>query len=393
MRIALLNDSFPPSMDGVANAVYNYASILKNQGDDPTVITPKYPNVTDSYPFSVVRYPSINIANIPFRVGAPLSVELIHQMNTGDFDIIHNHCPFASGVVARELMLKGKRKNVPVVFTYHTKFDIDIDRFVTNKKFNKISKKFTLDNIKISDEVWIVSKGAEESLRNLGYNGDVRVMENGTDYKVENANEDIVKEIRRKYALPEKIPILLFIGRMMWYKNIKLILDTYIKLKADGIPFIGVFVGDGPDRSAIEQYARFSGIYDRLIFTGAIYDRQIIKGFYSIADLFMFPSTFDTCGLVVKEAASAYCPSLLCKGSCASDGIEDGFTGLVAEEDADSMAKSVAAMLKAPDKLKEIGINASKYVYRSWEDTVSESKKEYERIIEKHSKKSKKHFR
>lgn len=44
MNICLLNDSFPPLIDGVANAVVNYAENLKKHNNNPIVVTPKYPD-------------------------------------------------------------------------------------------------------------------------------------------------------------------------------------------------------------------------------------------------------------------------------------------------------------------------------------------------------------
>ena len=45
--ICLLNDSFPPLIDGVANAVVNYAENLRESGDTPIVITPAHPQADD----------------------------------------------------------------------------------------------------------------------------------------------------------------------------------------------------------------------------------------------------------------------------------------------------------------------------------------------------------
>ena len=74
MNVVLLNDSFPPLIDGVANTVVNYADVLTKNGDKAIVVTPEYPDADDSgYPYSVVRYPGIDIrksagyiAGIPF---------------------------------------------------------------------------------------------------------------------------------------------------------------------------------------------------------------------------------------------------------------------------------------------------------------------------------------
>ena len=59
--ICLLNDSFPPLIDGVANAVVNYAQRLTERGDAVTVATPAVPGADDSaFPFPVLRYPSFD---------------------------------------------------------------------------------------------------------------------------------------------------------------------------------------------------------------------------------------------------------------------------------------------------------------------------------------------
>ena len=55
-----MNDSFPPTIDGVANVVLNYANIISSGLGNATVVTPEYPGVVDDYPFDVIRYRSLN---------------------------------------------------------------------------------------------------------------------------------------------------------------------------------------------------------------------------------------------------------------------------------------------------------------------------------------------
>ena len=55
-EICLLNDSFPPLIDGVANVVVNYAKILKTTGHGVSVVTPDFPDADDSawdFPFGI----------------------------------------------------------------------------------------------------------------------------------------------------------------------------------------------------------------------------------------------------------------------------------------------------------------------------------------------------
>ena len=130
--VCLINDSFPPVIDGVANAVTNYASIIQRSFGDATVVTPYYPDADDSiYPFPVLRYPSIDVTKlVGYRAGLPLSPELMAQVEGRHIDLIHSHCPVTSTILARMLR---QRLHVPLVFTYHTKFDIDIANAIHSK--------------------------------------------------------------------------------------------------------------------------------------------------------------------------------------------------------------------------------------------------------------------
>lgn len=381
LKVGLLNDSFPPTIDGVANTVLNYAQSITRSHGEALVVTPKYPHVIDDYPFQVYRYHSIPIVGpLGYRAGNPFSPATISELHAAKMDLLHVHSPFASSVLARQL-IRPKKYRVPVVLTYHTKYEYDIEKFIHVGRLQKIIKRFIRHNINLADEVWAVSQGAGESLRVMGYHGDFRVMPNGTDFTKGKAAPEQVAELRRIYNIGKDELIFLSVGRMMWYKNIKITLDALDIVKAAGIPFRAVFVGEGADRPAIEQYAHSLGLSDRTVFTGAIYDREKVRAYFSLADLFLFPSTYDTSGLVVKEAAACSCPSLLVAGSCAAEGVVDNDTGLLAAESADSCAERILAALREPGLLERIGRGAADRVYLSWDDAVAMAYKRYEQII------------
>lgn len=382
LKVGLFNDSFPPTIDGVANATLNYAEVINKKHGQAVVVTPEYPHVVDNHPFEVYRYSSLNFrGKMPYRVGNPFSPVTVGDLKRKNMDILHVHCPFASAVLARQVNNSYIKKNrKPIVFTYHTKFDIDIGKYVQNSKFKKIVNNFVLNNIRSADEVWVVSKGAGESIRNFGYQGDYLVMPNGTDFPKGKAPKELIDEINRMYNVDNKKYTFLFVGRMMWYKNIKIILDTLKELKNSGIKFQAFFVGAGNDRPAIEQYARTIDVSDSTIFTGAIYDRERIRAFFSIADLFLFPSTYDTSGLVVREAAACDCASLLIKNSCAAEGVEDGVSGILAEENAESCAKKIIELINA-NAFERLGKVAGEKVYYSWEKAIDVAYARYEEIL------------
>ena len=79
------------------------------------------------------------------------------------------------------------------------------------------------ENINNADEVWAVSEGCGQSLRRLGYKVRYLVMENGTDFAFGKADPLAVAALRQKYGIRDDDFVFLFVGRMRWYKNLKLI--------------------------------------------------------------------------------------------------------------------------------------------------------------------------
>lgn len=392
LKVGLLNDSFAPMIDGVAVTTKAYSDIIKEKYGEPIVIVPKYPNIIDDYNYKVYRYHSVPSDKlIGYRAGNPFSPTIVNKLRNEKMDLLHVHCPFASAVMARVICSSDKSK-VPMVFTYHTKFSTDIKTRVKIKQIQRIAHRFVLNNINHMDEVWVVSKNAGEDLREFGYKGEYRIMRNGTDYKKGKSPEERINEIDRIYRIEPCELVFLFVGRMMWYKNLKIIIDSLKILKDKGIRFRMFFVGDGKDRPAVEKYAIQQGLKGYVEFTGAICDREKLRDYYSRADLFLFPSTYDTCGLVVMEAAACDCPSVLVRKSCAAEIVEDNVSGFLCEENAHSCAEVIANAVNDIDRLKQIGKNASDMVYYSWEDAVDVAYKRYEEIV-KANRKRKRHIK
>ena len=380
MRIALLNDSFPPVIDGVSNVVVNYAAILKKNGHEPLVAVPDYPDVQDDYAYPVLRYRSLDTTKLfGYRAGYPFSASAIDELKAFQPEIIHSHCPIASNLLARTLR---ESVHVPVVLTYHTKFDIDIRTAVKGHLLQNELIAALARNVQACDEVWTVSHGAGENLRSIGYQGDYVVMENGVDMPQGRADEAQIQRVNALCGLTPGVPVFLFAGRLRWYKGIRHIIEGLARAMQAGAEFRMVFVGDGSDREAIEKLCEQAYIMPRCVFVGAVQDRELLRGFYSRADLFLFPSTFDTNGIVVREAAACGLGSLLVAGSCAAEGITDGRNGLLMQADAESLCSQVLYACGHPDEMRRIGENAQKELYVSWDTAVSRAQERYQVVLE-----------
>ena len=381
LNICLMNDSFPPTIDGVANAVVNYAKHITRSHGKCVVATPDYPGVTDDYPFPVVRYPSLDTTQLTgYRAGNPLAPETIETLRRMDCNLIHSHCPVASTVLARALR---DASDIPIVFTYHTKFDIDIAKAVRSKLVQQAAIDLLVANVSACDEVWVVSEGAGENLRSLGYQGDYLVMPNGVDLDRGEADPAAVQALSAEWNLPGGVPVFLFLGRMMWYKGLRIILDGLKRYRNAGHDFRMVFVGDGQDRTEVEAYANEIGLADVCRFTGAVHDRETVRAWYCRADLLLFPSTFDTNGLVVREAAACGLGSVLVRGSCAAEGVTDGRNGILIDENAESLAAVLSAEGMGIETFRAVGQNAMDELYLSWADSVAAAAERYQIVLER----------
>lgn len=379
-NVCLLNDSFPPLIDGVANAVINYAANIQSHLGSATVVTPKFPGAVDEYDFPVVRYSSLSTEKlIGYRAGYPFSSSTIEGLKDSKFDIIHSHCPFASTVLGRNLQEKS---GAPLIMTYHTKFDQDIKRVVENPLLVSQITKFVVQNMNTCDEIWTVSRGAGENLRSIGYEGDYIIMPNGVDFPRGRADSDGVAELRAEYGLEDNFPTFIFVGRLFWYKGLRLIFDSLRQLSNKNVRYKMLIIGDGGDREEMEKYTQELGISDSCVFVGAINSREELRYYYTASDLFLFPSLYDTNGIVVREAAACGLASILIKGSCAAEDFTDQHNAILSENDIDAFTADLLFAAGHIPELKRLGKNAMNEVYMSWETAVERAYERYSVVIE-----------
>ena len=409
MNVCLLNDSFPPVLDGVANVVMNYGRIMQQDlGANVIVGTPKYPGAEyEGYPYKVVAYKSMDTSKIAngYRTGNPLAMREVEQMADFAPDIIHTHCPAASTYVARILQNEVKEKYAPIVFTYHTKFDVDIAKAFGEGFLKQETIKAMINNIAACDEIWVVSEGAGKNLNDLARMVELpeftcRKMMNGVDFPKGRVDADKVAEVTKGFDLPAGVPVFLFVGRIMKYKGLPLIIDALRGLSAYGVDYRMVFIGGGVDVEEMQNKVRDYGIamdivgenkeithlagkeefVGKVLFIGPEHDRERLRAWNTRADLFLFPSVYDTNGIVVREAAACGLGSVLIADSCAAEGITHDRNGFVTEESASAMALLLADLAKHPEHMRDVGQHAMDEIYISWEQSTRAAYQRYEEL-------------
>lgn len=371
--IGIFNDNFPPVLDGVGITAQNYAYWLTETGHDVSVITPYAPNMHDviaSAPYPIHRYISIPIPfRSPYRYGLPyLDASFMRKWKEMNFDIVHAHCPFTTGTLASRI---SKSQQIPLVATFHSKYRQDFEHNVPCKPIVDWMVKRIIHFYEQADEVWIPLPAVEETLREYGYKGHVEVVENGNDFYASKSQIAIIREsMRAELGIMPDETMLLFVGQHTWEKNIRFILESLSLIKDK--PFHFFMVGTGYAVHAIRSLIRQLGLSDRVTLLGNIHDRDRLKRIYAAADLFLFPSLYDTCGLVVREAAAMHTPSILLRESTAATAITDGVNGFLTHNDPADFVQQIMYLMNRPDEIKSVGEKASKTISRSWESVIEE---------------------
>ena len=176
--------------------------------------------------------------------------------------------------------------------------------------------------------------------------------------------------------------MLLFVGQQIWYKNQRLILDTFRRLCDRSGEWLLIMVGTGKDEQAIARYARELKVDGQTMFTGQIRDRELLKGVYLNADLLFFPSVFDNAPLVLREAAVLSVPTLAVEGSNAAGAIRKNVNGFTAAGTPEAMSAEIERIF-AEEDIRRIGEEASRTIPLSWEKLMPMVQERYRTVIER----------
>jgi len=175
--------------------------------------------------------------------------------------------------------------------------------------------------------------------------------------------------------------VFLFVGQHIWEKNTRLIVESLAMIK--DLPFKMFFIGVGYAASDLKQLAEELGLSDKVKFVGMISDRDKLRQYYAAADLFLFPSIYDNAPLVIREAGAMHTPSILVEGSSSAENITDNFNGFLVKNSVNSFADKLRELMGSPDKIHEVGANASRSIARSWESVMEEVLDRYKKLMER----------
>ena len=114
---------------------------------------------------------------------------------------------------------------------------------------------------------------------------------------------------------------------------------------------------------------------------GKVVDRNLLASYYARANLFLFPSKYDSSSIVQIEAASQHLPVLFLKGTATSATVTDNVNGFIEEDDVNKYAKRILEIMKNKKLYQEVCNNAYKDLYKNWDDTIKDVYERYLKLI------------
>ncbi len=378
-------DCWYPQVDGVTNAVKNYRENLRSEFECEIVV-PSYGKKFDEegekrYCGGVFHNFSLGVPFLSFRNSMPgWDKKLKRFLDERQPALLHAHSPFA---ICGYFIKYAKKHNIPVVYTFHTKYRDEFFRVTHSRLITAIMMSTIMRNIRRADYVWAVSGKAAETLREYGYSGEIKVMPNGTDMRpaAEGERASLAEQVRKQYGISPDERIFLYVGRVVNVKNLKFSFEVVAELNKRGFRCRFFVVGGGDELEEHKRLVSKLGMDDMVIFTGFVGDREALRRYYACADLFLLPSVFDNTPLVVLEAASLGTPSVVPAGSSAAELIEDGATGYCVELNVKRWADKIIAIFSDAENAAAVSKNCSS-IACSWEKAVSDAEVEYRRIID-----------
>ncbi len=388
LKIAMFMDSWYPDINGVILVMEH---LMKNMiaYADLTLVVPKMGKedhqMDNNYPFKVIRVDSVRLFNTSYRLGM-VDVEYLklkHIFDKLDFDIIHIHSPFALGRLGIRV---AREKNIPVIATFHARWEFEFEKYLKSKRIANLCVKHLIKSYQKCDACIALNKSLIKVYRDYGYNGKVAIIGNGTDMKIVKDKKKSINRVDNLFKINKDEIVFLFVGRIISIKNIYFILDTLIELKKRKVKFKMLYVGDGPDYENLKKKITKYDMDDEIIMTGRIMDRELLEDIYYRANLFIFPSLFDSSSLVQIEAASQETPTIFIEGAVTADTVENNVNGFTAKEDVKLFADRIEEIITNKRLYKKVQCGAKKDLAKSWREIALQTYNYYLEVIEDYNK-------
>ncbi|MFT3800554.1 MAG: glycosyltransferase family 1 protein [Burkholderiaceae bacterium] len=363
LRIAVVTETWPPEVNGVATTLARFVDGLRARHHDIQLIRPRQPGIDDASVrpddsqvlvngWSIPRYPAL-------KMGLPARQSLTRLWSTRRPDLVH---VVTEGPLGWSALQAAGRLRIPVSSDFRTNFDA----YSRHYRVGWLHKPITAYLRRFHNRTRLTMVPTEAIRRELADRGfeRLRVVGRGVDHR-------LFDPARRSQALRDQwgasgdAPVVLHVGRLAPEKNLPALASAFARIRRVTPRARLVLVGEGP-----------AGEWLRAQCPGAVFAGmragEDLATHYASGDVFLFPSLTETFGNVTLEAMASGLAVVAYRYAAAAELIDDGHNGLLADYDDIEQLSALATELVAHRRLRvALGHRARERALRhGWEQAT-----------------------
>ena len=364
MRIAVVTETWPPEVNGVAVTLAKLVQSLSHRNHDVQLIRPRQAKLDEGIRDSnleevlmrgmpIPRYPEL-------KLGLPSKKTLIKAWTLRRPDVVHIA---TEGPLGWSALQAAKVLKLPVTSDFRTNFQ----SYSKHYGIGWLRKPIVAYLRKFHNATACTMVPTRELKKTLGENGfvNLKVVSRGVDTHLFNLGKRDQK-LRATWGANDQTKVLISVGRMAPEKNLEQVLKVFDSLRFMGTQVKLVMVGDGPLKEQFKQR------YPEIIFPGML-SQTDLANYYASSDLFVFPSLTETFGNVTLEALASGIPVLAFDCAAARDWVQTDVNGwLIPENKPEKFASKAVEIFKSETILEAVTFSTRKQIVHLDWDQIAE---------------------
>ena len=366
LRIAIVTETWPPEINGVALSMMQLCQGLQRLGHKILLVRPVQKEACKEFnpeqeclvmSQPIPKYPSV-------QFGWPQYLKVSKAFEQFTPDVVHIVTEGPLGLTALQA---AKSKKIAVSSGFHSAFQ-DFSRFFDLAFLVKPIQRYLTWFHNSTDVTCVPSQYTEQALRGFGVTCPLVVVGRGVD-TAKFSPKHRSQRLRQQWGVDIDTRVMLYVGRLSPEKEVDVLIKSFHALQAQqGVNIKFVIVGDGPDRIRLSKMTTSKDV----IFMGSLGGHELATA-YASADVFTFASQADTFGNVVLEAIASGLPVIAYDYVCAHQHVKHSQTGWLTPLGNTTEFVELICNLPAITQLRAMGQLASESVQsNSWQYPVQQ---------------------
>ena len=318
MRVAIITETWPPEINGVALTVQSLARGLASLGHSIELVRPRQDGIADeasAVEFEELLLPGAALPRYPgLRFGLPAQRHLHRHWSERRPDALY---VATEGPLGFSALGASRRLGIPVCTGFHTRFD----DFANHYGLGLLTPLVFAYLRRFHNRAAATLVPTAELVEFLGSNGfrNVRLLSRAVDTNLFHPRHRDA-QLRARWGLAADDIAVLHVGRLAAEKNLALAVRAFEAIRARHPRARFVIVGDGPARAGLAAQ------HPDILFAGMLRGEELARH-YASGDLFLFPSRSETFGNVTLEALASGLPVVAFDYGAAREHIRSDLAG------------------------------------------------------------------